>query len=140
MDLYFLLPPHVYGRFQGHLWNRQSALLQEVKNVLSDTYPNTDMSGDGQAVLVRFETYNVEVVPAFELTPLGLKIALRTWAVWPRKAEPRSNFGLRASGMLMDGSAGSPPRLPTGRKRSRSQSNTSRWLSERCRPGQFEKL
>ena len=46
--LYFLLPPHVYGRFQGHLWNRQSALLQEVKNVLSDTYPNTDMSGDGQ--------------------------------------------------------------------------------------------
>ena len=26
------------------------------------------MSGDGQAVLVRFETYNVEVVPAFELT------------------------------------------------------------------------
>jgi len=68
VDLYFLLPPHVYGRFQGHLWNRQSALLQEVKNVLSDTYPNTDMSGDGQVVLVRFETYNVEVVPAFELT------------------------------------------------------------------------
>jgi hypothetical protein len=65
VDLYFLLPPDVYGRFQGHLWNRQSALLQEVKDILSDRYPNTDMSGDGQVVLVRFETYSVEVVPAF---------------------------------------------------------------------------
>jgi Second Messenger Oligonucleotide or Dinucleotide Synthetase domain len=39
-----------------------------VKNVLSSTYPDTDMSGDGQVVLVRFESYSVEVVPAFLLT------------------------------------------------------------------------
>ncbi len=68
VDLYFLLPPHVYPRFQGYLWNRQSALLQEVKEVIAETYPDTDMRGDGQVIVVRFESYNVEVVPAFELT------------------------------------------------------------------------
>lgn len=67
VDLYFLLPHTVYHRFQGHTWNRQSALLQEVKRVLTATYPNTDMRGDGQVVLVSFGSYNVEVVPAFAL-------------------------------------------------------------------------
>jgi Second Messenger Oligonucleotide or Dinucleotide Synthetase domain len=68
VDLYFLLPIKVYHRFERHLWNRQSALLQEMKNVLSVTYPETDMTGDGQIVLVGFGSYNVEVVPAFALT------------------------------------------------------------------------
>jgi len=68
VDLYFLLPVDVYHRLQQHIWNRQSALLQEVKNVIAETYPGTDMSGDGQIVLVKFGSYNVEVVPAFLLT------------------------------------------------------------------------
>lgn len=68
LDLYFLLPVAVHTRFQAHVWNRQSALLQEVRGVLTETYPNTDMSGDGQTVVARFDTYNVEVVPAFVLT------------------------------------------------------------------------
>ncbi|MGB7282949.1 MAG: hypothetical protein WBE13_11865, partial [Candidatus Acidiferrum sp.] len=68
VDMYFVLPVHVYHRFQDHLWNRQSALLQEVKRILGVTYPETDMSADGQIVLVRFDSYNVEVVPAFALT------------------------------------------------------------------------
>jgi hypothetical protein len=68
VDLYFLLPPAVHARFEAHLWNRQSALLQEVKCNLAETYPDTDMRGDGQVVVVRFESYSVEVVPAFALT------------------------------------------------------------------------
>ena len=68
VDLYFLLPVAVHNRFQAHVWNRQSALLQEVKAALTETYPDTDMSGDGQVVVVRFGTYSVEVVPAFLLT------------------------------------------------------------------------
>jgi hypothetical protein len=67
VDLYFVLPPAVYHRFEGNLWNRQSTLLQEVKTVLSRTYHDTDMSGDGQVVVVRFGSYAVEVVPAFLL-------------------------------------------------------------------------
>jgi hypothetical protein len=68
VDLYFVLPYAVYTRFQAHNWNQQSALLQEVKDVLAETYPDTDMRGDGQVVVVRFDRYNVEVVPAFALT------------------------------------------------------------------------
>ena len=68
VDLYFLLPVAVHARFQAHVWNRQSALLQEVKAALTETYPDTDMSGDGQVVVVRFGSYSVEVVPAFLLT------------------------------------------------------------------------
>ncbi len=71
VDLYFQLPVDAYHRFQQHRWNRQSALLQEVKSVIADTYPDTDMSADGQIVLVRFGSYNVEVVPAFLLTNGG---------------------------------------------------------------------
>jgi hypothetical protein len=68
VDLYFVLPVEVYYRFERHIWNKQSALLQEVKGVLADTYPDTDMNGNGQIVLVNFGSYNVEIVPAFLLT------------------------------------------------------------------------
>jgi len=68
VDMYFLFPPAVHGRLESYAWNRQSALLQEVKGILAGTYPDTDMSGDGQVVLVGFGTFSVEVVPAFLLT------------------------------------------------------------------------
>ena len=68
MDVYFLLPVTVYNRFQTYTWARQSALLQEVKDKLCVPYPNTDMSGNGQVVVVNFGSYSVEVVPSFALT------------------------------------------------------------------------
>lgn len=68
IDLYFLLPVNVHQRFQVYFGNRQSALLQEVKDVLKDTYPDTDMRGDGQVVIVGFNSFDVEVAPAFLLT------------------------------------------------------------------------
>lgn len=71
VDLYFLLPVAVYHRFQAYAWARQSALLQEVKDRLAITYPDTNMSGDGQVVVVNFGSYSVEVVPAFPLVQGG---------------------------------------------------------------------
>lgn len=71
VDIYFLLPVAIYQRFQNYACNRQSALLQEVKNTLAATYPSTNMSGDGQVVVVNFSSYCVEVVPAFQLTSAG---------------------------------------------------------------------
>jgi len=67
IDLYFVLPYHVYQRFESLQGNKQSALLQEVKRVLQRTYPNTDLRGDGQVVVVGFYRMSVEVVPAFAL-------------------------------------------------------------------------
>ena len=65
VDILFVLPVEVYWRFQQRTGNRQSQLLQEVKSRLQTTYPQTDIRGDGQVVVVPFNTCKVEVAPAF---------------------------------------------------------------------------
>jgi hypothetical protein len=65
IDLLFQLPSSVYQRFQNRSGNRQSQVLQELKDVLPDAYPTTRMRGDGQIVVVPFNTYAIEVAPAF---------------------------------------------------------------------------
>jgi len=65
IDILFVLPIEVYWRFQQRTGNRQSQLLQEVKSCLQATYPQTNMRGDGQVVVVPFNTYKVEVAPVF---------------------------------------------------------------------------
>ena len=67
IDVYFVLPVGVYERFQVRVWNRQSQLLQEVRNVLLTTYPSTKIKGDGPVVVVGFNRMSVEVIPAFLL-------------------------------------------------------------------------
>jgi hypothetical protein len=67
VDIYFYLPKSVYARFAQRTDNRQSAILQEVKGVLENTFRRTDMRGDGQVVMVNFDSYAVEVAPVFEL-------------------------------------------------------------------------
>lgn len=67
IDLYFVLPYEVYLRFESVQGNKQSALVQEVRRVLQGTYPNTNLRGDGQVVVVSFNRMSVEVVPAFLL-------------------------------------------------------------------------
>jgi len=47
--------------------NKQSQLLQEVKDTLLGTYPFTDIRGDGPVVKVPFSTYEFEVCPVFRL-------------------------------------------------------------------------
>jgi Second Messenger Oligonucleotide or Dinucleotide Synthetase domain len=68
LDMLFLLPPSEYYRVERLLGNKQSQLLQEVKKGLEGTFPRTDLRADGEVVVAPFQTYNVEVVPAFELT------------------------------------------------------------------------
>ena len=68
IDVLFTLPPSVYERYEHVYGNKQSQLLQEVKNVLLKKYSTTKMRADGQVVLVPFLSYSVEVVPAFVLT------------------------------------------------------------------------
>jgi hypothetical protein len=67
VDILFSLPRAVYDRYQLRLGNKQSQLLQEVRNVLSAAYPNTAIRGDGPVVVVPFTAFNVEVIPAFAL-------------------------------------------------------------------------
>lgn len=67
VDVLFELPKSVYDRFQLRSGNKQSQLLQEIKDYLQPSYPNTNIRGDGPVVLIPFTSYNVELIPAFLL-------------------------------------------------------------------------
>lgn len=68
-DVLFHMPPGTYSRFDGYTSNGQSALLQEVRDVLRRRYPGTDIRGDGPVVVVEFTSgANVEVVPGVLLS------------------------------------------------------------------------
>ena len=69
VDILFLLPPSVYHQYQARAGNRQSALLQEIKEVLRTTYSQTaTLRADGQVVLLPFNTMPVEVSVGFRCT------------------------------------------------------------------------
>ena len=67
IDVLFCMPLDVFHRYEARAGNRQSQLLQEVRSTLSNTYPQTAIRGDGQAVVVPFATMPIEVIPAFRL-------------------------------------------------------------------------
>jgi hypothetical protein len=67
LDMFFILPFSEKARFDARAGNIQSQLLQEMKQVLLSTYPQSDIRGDGQVVVVGFNTITVEVVPAFRV-------------------------------------------------------------------------
>ena len=66
VDSFFVLPPDVKVRFDQRSGNVQSQLLQEVKAVLEATYPQTCVRGDGQVVVIAFNTVTLEIVPVFQ--------------------------------------------------------------------------
>jgi tRNA nucleotidyltransferase (CCA-adding enzyme) len=68
IDLVFVLPDDVYLRYENRVGNKQSQLLQEVRDVLRASYPRTDIRGDGPVVGVGFGSFDVEVVPSFKLS------------------------------------------------------------------------
>lgn len=68
IDVLFNMPDNLFQQYNSRSGNKQSQLLQDVKNVLAERYPLTYMRGDGQVVLVDFASYKVEVVPAFMLS------------------------------------------------------------------------
>lgn len=78
IDVLFVLPDSVYWRFQSRQGNRQSQLLQEVKEVLGKKYSRTNIRGDGPVVLISLATYSIELVPAFKTTAGNYWIPITT--------------------------------------------------------------
>ncbi len=69
VDVIFKIPKETFEKFKAYTSNGPSALLQEIKEVLEDTYTTSEKpKGWGKVVLVKFadNTHNVEVLPAFE--------------------------------------------------------------------------
>lgn len=67
IDMLYILPWSYYTKYNSYISNGQSALLQAVRDSVKQTYPVTDISGDGQVVKVWFSDDVVfEIVPCFE--------------------------------------------------------------------------
>jgi hypothetical protein len=67
IDVLFVLPWSEYWRFETHISNKQSNLLQDVRKNLLVTYPRTEIWGDRHVVTVEVDGTLIEVVPAFAL-------------------------------------------------------------------------
>lgn len=66
VDIVIELPWSVFLKYDDYVSNGQSALLQDVKNSLKETYPASRLGGDGQVVVIDFyDGVRFEVVPAF---------------------------------------------------------------------------
>ncbi len=66
IDVLFRLPYAVYERINNQQGNGQSALLQEVRNSIQNTYSTTYIRGDGQVVKIDFtDGISFEIVPCF---------------------------------------------------------------------------
>lgn len=63
LDMIYMLPKEAWDRYKD---GRQSALLQDAKKAIKERYSRTEMRGDGQVVVVEFDSQVFEVVPAFE--------------------------------------------------------------------------
>lgn len=69
IDIIVQLPYQTYNKYSDYVGNGQSALLQEVKNVLQKTYSTSHLKGDGQIVGLNFtDGICFEIVPAFTNT------------------------------------------------------------------------
>ncbi|QJD98574.1 nucleotidyltransferase (plasmid) [Mucilaginibacter robiniae] len=65
LDVIFALPEDLYYTYDARSGNGQSALLQKVKDIILTTYPQTDVRGDGQVVVIQFIGFKIELCPAF---------------------------------------------------------------------------
>ena len=65
LDMIFELPWSVHSRLSKIEGNGPSQLFQEVRTSLLKRYPNTNIRGDGQVVILDFKGFRVEVLPAF---------------------------------------------------------------------------
>lgn len=68
LDVIFKMPSEEFSRYDSREGNGQSSLLQDIKNILKEKYPKTDIKGDGQAVVISFtnKPYTIDLVPGFE--------------------------------------------------------------------------
>lgn len=94
IDLCFILPVELFHRFNAYSGNKQSQLLNHVKDVLSTTYSQTAIRQDGQVVEVGFNSITVEVVPSFLATDRGLITCdTNNGGRW-KQVDPQAEIGL----------------------------------------------
>lgn len=109
VDLLYELPYSLYERFHGHAGNGQSALLAHVRASIMKTYSVTEIGGDGQVIVLRFnDGVKFEVLPAFSNVEGGYTFADTnnggSWKACKPKQEMEafSNRNAACNGNLME--------------------------------------
>lgn len=74
LDLFFVTPNEIFDELNRKYGNIQSQLLQRFREILLGRYPQTNIRGDGQVVVVGFNSLTIEVVPAFRIPDGGYNI------------------------------------------------------------------
>ena len=66
LDVGYVLPNALYAQYNAYQTNGQSALLQAVRNSIRNTYPTSEIAGDGQVVVIKFDDgIKFEILPVF---------------------------------------------------------------------------
>ena len=94
VDVIFMMPPDLYGKYHDNTSNAQSKLLQDVRKILGEKYTTTEkISGWGKVLLIEFSdgTHDVELLPAWEKENSTFIIPNSEdgghWEVWDPRSE-----------------------------------------------------
>jgi hypothetical protein len=74
IDVLYLLPPEVYYQYEGRTGNKQSQLLQEVRDVLRNTFWQTEIKADRHVVSVPFGKGEVELAVGFRYDDQSIRV------------------------------------------------------------------
>lgn len=68
IDVIFIMPPEKFSQYNDNNSNCQSQLLQDIKAILEEKYPDTPIKAFGKVVVLEFSDpqHNVELLPAWE--------------------------------------------------------------------------
>lgn len=68
VDVIFKMPPEKFEQYDDNQSNGHSQLLQDVKKMLEEKYPETPIHAFGKVVVVEFSDtkHNIELLPAWE--------------------------------------------------------------------------
>lgn len=68
VDVIFVMPPDKFAQYADNRANPQSQLLQDVRSILLEKYPNTPIRAWGKVVRLEFSSPNhqVDLLPAWE--------------------------------------------------------------------------
>jgi hypothetical protein len=97
----------VFYRVDKLLGNKQSQLLQEVKNAMFFTFSRTPLRADGPIIAAPFSSYHVEVIPGF-IRNDGAYLMAHTWMVGAGviPIRPRSSHSFKQPTRLLSGRRG----------------------------------
>ena len=94
VDVVFIMPPEKFKQYDDNEnSNCQSQLLQDIKKILEEKYPNTPIKADEKVVALQFADikHNVELLPAWENTDGTFMIPNSknkgSWETWNPRLE-----------------------------------------------------